>query len=46
MEGVKEREYVNLCYGGACSVIVIVVGNGHGDPSSNLGPGCLHFILA
>ena len=28
---------------GACGVMVIVVGNGHGDPSSNPGRDCLHF---
>ena len=26
-----------------CGVTVTFVGNGHGDPSSNLGQGCLHF---
>ena len=26
-------------YGGARGVVVIVVGNGHGDTSSNPGPG-------
>ena len=29
--------------GGACGVMVIVVGNGHGDMSSNPGRDCLHF---
>ena len=29
--------------GGACGVMVIVVGSGHGDTSSNPGPGWLHF---
>ena len=28
---------------GARAVVVIVVGNGHGDTSSNLGPDWLHF---
>ena len=28
---------------GACSVTVIVVGNGPCDESSNLGPDCLYF---
>ena len=28
---------------GACGVMVIVVGNGHGDTSSNPGRDCLHF---
>ena len=31
--------------GGARGVMVIVVGNGHGDTSSNLGQGQLHFTL-
>ena len=30
--------------GGARSVMVIVIGNGHGDTSSNLGRSSLHFI--
>ena len=29
--------------GGACGVMVIVVGNGHGDTSSNPGRDWLHF---
>ena len=29
--------------GGARGVMVIVVGNGHGDTSSNPGPDWLHF---
>ena len=29
--------------GGACCVMVIVVGNGHGDTSSNRGWDSLHF---
>ena len=32
-------------YGDARSVTVTVVGNGHGDPSSNSGRGCLNFTL-
>ena len=28
---------INFQLGGACGVIVIVVGNGHGDTSSNPG---------
>ena len=28
---------------GTLRVIVKVVGNGHGDPSSNSDQGCLHF---
>ena len=31
--------------GGALGVMVIVVGNGYGDTSSNPGRGWLHFIL-
>ena len=30
-------------FGGARGVMVIVVGNGHGDTSSNLGRDWLHF---
>ena len=30
-------------FGSARGVIVIVVGNGHGDMSSNPGRDCLHF---
>ena len=33
-----------LSYGGACGVIIIMVGNGYGDLSSNPRQGCLHFI--
>ena len=29
--------------GGACGVMVIVIGNGHGDMSSNPGQDWLHF---
>ena len=31
--------------GGACGVMVIIVGNGHGDTSSNPGWDWLHFTL-
>ena len=31
------------CPNGACGVVVIVVGNGHGDTSSNPGRDWLHF---
>ena len=31
--------------GSACGVMVIVVGNGHGDTSSNPGRDWLHFTL-
>ena len=34
---------VNHVMGGACGVIVIVVGNEHGDTSSNPGQDWLHF---
>ena len=38
---IKKREII---WGrGACSVMVIVVGNGHGDTSSNPGQDWLHF---
>ena len=30
-------------YWGACGVMVIIVGNGHGDTSSNPGQDWLHF---
>ena len=33
----------NFLLGDARSVMVIVVGNGHGDTSSNPGPDWLHF---
>ena len=32
--------------GGACGVMVIVIGNGHGDTSSNPGREWLHFHIA
>ena len=32
-----------LVIGGACGVMVIVVGNGHGDSGSNPGREWLHF---
>ena len=32
-----------MCYGGARGVMVIVVGNEHGDTSSNPGRDWLHF---
>ena len=35
----------NVFYGGAHSVMVIVVGNGHGDTSSNPARDWLHFTL-
>ena len=34
---------VHKMHGGACGVMVIVVGNGHGDSSSNPGREWLHF---
>ena len=36
--------YKNI-HGGARGVMVIVVGNGHGDTSSNPGRDSLHFTL-
>ena len=39
----KTNSKVNLEYGGARGVMVIVVGNGHGDTSSNPGWNWLHF---
>ena len=35
--------YNQSFHGGARGVMVIIVGNGHGDPSSNLRRGCMHF---
>ena len=51
---IYEEYHINLCecsmygycyitYGGASGVMVIVVGNGHGDTSSNPGRDWLHF---
>ena len=37
-----ETNIINF-YGGARGVMVIVVGNGHGDMSSNPEQDCLHF---
>ena len=34
----------NIVMGGALIVMVIVMGNGISDPSSNPGQGCLHSI--
>ena len=39
----KLYEHINIFYEGACGVMVIVVGNGHGDTSSNSGRDWLHF---
>ena len=44
----RERERVNYVLslelvGGARGVMVITVGDGHDDTSSNPGRGCLHF---
>ena len=33
-------------FGGACGVMVIVVGNGHSDTSSNPGQGLIAFHIA
>ena len=35
--------FINSYIGGARGVMVFVVGNGHGDTSSNPGRDCLHF---
>ena len=35
--------WINIYFGGACGVMVIVVGNGHGDTSSNPERDWLHF---
>ena len=39
----KSKVFYNLAFGGTCGVIVIVVGNEHGDTSSNPGRNSLHF---
>ena len=47
MYGERERErcaWYNSYFGGARGVMVIIVGNGHGDMSSNPGWDWLHFI--
>ena len=36
----QELTYIS---GDVDSKMVIIVGNGHGDPSSNTRQGCLHF---
>ena len=38
------EKFMIIISGGARGVIVIVVGNGHGDTSSNPGRDRLHFI--
>ena len=43
---VKKNHYYINYLGGACGVIVIVVGNGHGDTSLNPGRDWLHFHMA
>ena len=37
---------VSTLFGGACGVMVIVIGNGHGDTSSYRGRERLHFHIA
>ena len=37
--------YVTRKYECTHCIIVVVVGNEHGDPSSKPSQGCLHFIL-
>ena len=39
----RRMEFYRLLFGGARGVIVIVVGNEHGDTSSNPGRDWLHF---
>ena len=36
---ISVNAYRYAIFGGACGVMVIVLGNGHGDTSSNPGPG-------
>ena len=38
-----QEPHHQIVYGGARGVVVIVVGNGHGDTSSNPGRDWLHF---
>ena len=40
------EEMVKKLFGVARGVVVIVVGNGHGDTSSNPGRDLLHFHIA
>ena len=42
--GLNKIGYNKENHGGARDVMVIVVGNGHGDTSSNLGRDWLHLI--
>ena len=37
--------YIYIYFGGARGVLLIVVGNGHGDTSSNPGRDWLHFAM-
>ena len=37
------QQFIIKLYGGARGVVVIVVGNGHGDTISNPGPDWIHF---
>ena len=39
----KKNQIIPYSFGGARGVVVIVVGNGHGDTSSNPGRDWLHF---
>ena len=49
MSSKKEGTFFTRKHSHACvymySVTVVVVGNGIGDPSSNLGQVCLYFLL-
>ena len=40
---ISHKNLVSATYGGSRGVMVIVVGNGHGDTSSNPGRDWLHF---
>ena len=41
--GLRNHLHLTFIFGGDCGVVVIVVGNGHGDTSSNPRRDWLHF---
>ena len=41
--GILDQTNLFIVNGGACGVMVIVIGNGHSDTSSNPGRSWLHF---
>ena len=40
----SKLQFVQCTFGGALSIMIIIMENGHCDLSSNAGLGCLHFI--